>query len=386
MALTERNNVKLTINKDVLSDAVGFVARVLPLRPAAPILQGMLLKADTDGTVTFTAFDYEISARAKVEADVEEAGEVLVSGRLLAAIASALPNGTVTVDAEGSKVAIKAGNAAYALQTMPLAEYPVIPQVPATTGTMDSETFKSLVNKVTVAAASKEDANPVFAGVRVKVANDKVNLAATDRYRLSQLDAEWNNTNPEINTTLLVKAKVLQDVAKNLGQSGDNIEIGLNTDGGLDIIGFSAGGKQTTAQLIDGQFPAVESLFPESQPIHAVVSRTALIDAVKRVALVSDGIVKLAFREGEVEVKAGQGDEAHASESLPSDLVGEDITIAVKPVYLLDGLNAIPDAFVRVSFTGPIKPVELSGQETLSGDRDYLFRYLVVPFRLPEGA
>ena len=379
--------MKLTINKDVLSDAVGFVARVLPLRPAAPILQGMLIKADTDGTVEFTAFDYEISARAKVEADVAEAGEVLVSGRLLAAIASALPNGGVDVKVDGTKVAIKGGNASYALQTMPLNEYPVLPQVPATTGTIDSDVFKSVVNKVTVAAASKEDANPVFAGVRMKVANDQINLAATDRYRLSQLDTDWNVTGTDdVTSTILVKAKVLQDVAKNLGIPGENIEIGLNNSGGLDIIGFTAGGKQTTAQLIDGQFPAVESLFPDKQPIHAVVSRTALMEAVKRVALVSDGIVKLAFREGEVEIKAGQGDDAQASESLPAELTGEDITIAVKPAYLLDGLTAIPEAFVRVSFTGPIKPVELSGQETLAGDRDYQFRYLVVPFRLPEGA
>lgn len=375
--------MRLTIANDVLADAVGFAARVLPLRPAAPILQGMLIKADIDGTVTFSAFDYEISAVVTVPAEVEEAGEVLVSGKLLAAIANALPSGQVKFVVEGTKVAIKAGSASYALQVMPLEQYPALPSLPEVAGSIDSDAFKTMVSKVSVAASAKEDANPVFAGVRFKVNNDKINLTATDRYRLAHLDGTWEAVKPDLETSLLIKAKVLQDVAKSLGATGEDISIGLNTDGGLELIGFSSGGKQTTAQLIDGQLPNIEAIFPEQQPIYAVVSRPGLIDAVKRVALVSDGIIKLSFTEGEVEIKAGQGEDAQASEILPAELVGEDIAFAVKPLFLLDGLGALSDNFVRLSFTGPVKPVEISGQETLTGDRDYDYRHFVVPYRLP---
>lgn len=375
--------MRFTINNDVLADAVGFAARVLPLRPAAPILQGMVLKAAEDGTVTISAFDYEISAVVTVAADVEEAGEVLVSGKLLAAIANALPTGTVKIELDGTKVSIKGGAASYALQVMPIEQYPVLPALPDVAGSLEPEAFKAMVNKVSVAASAKEDANPVFAGVRLKVNDDKINLTATDRYRLAHLDGNWKAVKPDLETTLLVKAKVLQDVAKSLGSTGEDISIGLNTEGGLDLVGFSSGGKQTTAQLIDGQLPNIEAIFPETQPIYAVVARTALIDAVKRVALVSDGIIKLSFTEGEVEIKAGQGEDAQASENLPAELVGEDIAFAVKPLYLLDGLNALTDNFVRLSFTGSVKPVEISGQETLTGDRTYDYRHFVVPYRLP---
>jgi DNA polymerase-3 subunit beta len=343
----------------------------------------MLLKADADGTLTISAFDYEISARVTVAADVLEPGEVLVSGKLLAAIASALPSGAVRIDVDGTKVAIKAGSASYALQVMPIEQYPTLPSLPEVAGTIENEAFKTMVNKVSVAASAREDANPVFAGVRFKVNDDKINLTATDRYRLAHLDGTWEATKPGLETSLLVKAKVFQDVAKSLGATGEDISIGLNTDGGLELIGFSSGGKQTTAQLIDGQLPNIEAIFPEQQPIYAVLSRTALIDAVKRVKLVSDGIIKISFVQGEVEIKAGQGEDAQASEILPAELVGEDIAFAVKPEYLLDGLTAISDNFVRLSFTGPVKPVEISGQETLTGERDYNYRHFVVPYRLP---
>jgi len=47
-------------------------------------------------------------------------------------------------------------------------------------------------------------------------------------------------------------------------------------------------------------------------------------------------------------------------------------------------LTAIPEAFVRLSFTGPVKPVEITGQDTIDAEKDFSYRYLVVPFRLPE--
>lgn len=72
--------VKIRVERDVLAEAVAWVARSLPARPPAPVLAGLLLKAE-DGALSFSSFDYEVSARVSVDAEVEEDGTVLVSGR-----------------------------------------------------------------------------------------------------------------------------------------------------------------------------------------------------------------------------------------------------------------------------------------------------------------
>ncbi|NEE55793.1 DNA polymerase III subunit beta, partial [Streptomyces sp. SID8455] len=77
--------MKIRVERDVLAEAVAWVARSLPARPPAPVLAGLLLKAE-DGALSFSSFDYEVSAKVSVDAEVDEDGTVLVSGRLLADI------------------------------------------------------------------------------------------------------------------------------------------------------------------------------------------------------------------------------------------------------------------------------------------------------------
>ena len=78
--------MKLRVDRDVLAEAVTWTARGLPSRPPVPVLAGVLVSADEGGTVTLSAFDYEVSARITVAADVEEAGTVLVLGLIIAAM------------------------------------------------------------------------------------------------------------------------------------------------------------------------------------------------------------------------------------------------------------------------------------------------------------
>ena len=62
--------MKFRIEREVLADAVTWVARGLPSRPSAPVLAGVLVEADRAGTITLSGFDYEVSARVTVPADV----------------------------------------------------------------------------------------------------------------------------------------------------------------------------------------------------------------------------------------------------------------------------------------------------------------------------
>ena len=77
--------MKFTVARDVLAEAVSWTARVLPTRPASPILAGMRISAQGQ-ELTLSSFDYEVSGNSRIPASVDEEGEVLVSGRLLADI------------------------------------------------------------------------------------------------------------------------------------------------------------------------------------------------------------------------------------------------------------------------------------------------------------
>ncbi|GAA3214931.1 DNA polymerase III subunit beta [Oerskovia jenensis] len=333
------------------------------------------------GTIGLSSFDYEVSARSEIPAEVVEPGTVLVSGRLLAEISRALPAKPVDFAVEGNKVIVTCGASRFTLLTMPVEDYPALPAMPELSGTVSGDELTHAVAQVTV-AASRDDTLPLLTGVRMEIDGERITLLATDRYRLALRELTWTPSSPDFNAVALVRARTLNDVAKSLGSSG-LVNVGLTAGTGVDLIGFEAGGRHTTSQLVDGDYPAVRRLFPDETPIHAVMATAPLIDAAKRVSLVAERNtpIRLSFTDGQVVLDAGQGDDAQASEALEAVLVGEEISVAFNPQFLLDGLGALGTDFVRLSFTHPNKPVEFTGQESLDGEDSSHYRYLLVPIR-----
>jgi DNA polymerase-3 subunit beta len=384
--------VKFRVERDVLADAVAWTARALPLRPSAPVLAGLLIEAGSiDGAdgLQLSTFDYETSARATLNADVSAEGRALVSGRLLADICRSLPNKPVEMTVEGPKVTLTCGSARFSLQTMPVEDYPSLPSMPESRGRVKSELFAHAVGQA-VTAAGRDDMLPVLTGVRLELDGSTISMLATDRFRLSQRELEWDPSTPDISAAALVPAKVLADTAKSL-TGGSEISIALSTSGtGEGIIGFegSAGGgvRRTTTRLLDGEFPKVRSLFPSEHLTVARVDRAVLIDAVKRVSLVAERntAVQMSFADGVLTLDAGSGEEAMASESIEASVTGDDLTTGFNPQFLLDGLTALESPFVELAFTTASKPVVLSGVDSLDAGHgsDDSFKYLLMPRRL----
>lgn len=378
--------MKFRVDRDVLADAVAWAARSLPVRPSAPVLAGLLIEAG-DGLVLST-FDYETSARATLSAEVSDEGSALVSGRLLADICRSLPDKPVEMVLDGARVSLTCGSARFSLQTMPVDDYPRIPDMPAATGTVQSDVFAHAVAQA-VTAAGRDDMLPVLTGVRIEIEGSTITLLATDRFRLSQRELSWDPRSTDESVAALVPARVLGDTAKSL-TAGSEVTIALAASGsGEGLIGFEGTGpggvRRTTTRLLDGEFPKVRSLFPAERLTVAKVDKAALIESVKRVALVAErnAAVQLAFSDGVLTLDAGSGDEAQASESVEATIDGEDLTTGFNPQFLLDGLTAIDEAVVELAFTQASKPVVMSGSVEDSQDgADSGFRYLLMPRRL----
>lgn len=373
--------MKFRVEREVLTEAITWIARSLPARPPAPVLSGVRIEATEDGIINLASFDYEVSATSKIQAEVIQSGTVLVSGKLLAEISKSLPKKPVTFTLEENKVSVVCGASRFTLATMPVEEYPNLPQMPEIDGSIESSVFTDAINQVIV-AASRDESLPLLTGVKVEIEGEKITLLATDRYRLALRELTWTPALPDTKAVALVRARTLSEVAKTLGSVGE-INIGLVTGSGSELIGFEAGGRHTTSLLVDGDYPHVRRLFPEETPIQAVVAKAPLIDAVKRVALVAERNtpIRMTFSEGGVVLEAGQGEDAQASEALEAALHGAEIAVAFNPHFLLDGLNALNTDFVRFGFTHPNKPVEFTGQDSLDGVSRSDYRYLLVPIR-----
>ena len=374
--------MKLRVERDVLAESVAWAARTLPSRPSLPVLAGLVLTASADG-LTLSSFDYEVSGRVDVEADVIDPGTALVSGRLLADIARSLPGQPVQIESEGTRLAITCGRSSFTLPTLPVEDYPQLPAMPTATGTVPGQLFASAVAQVAI-AAGRDDTLPTLTGIRVEIEGNSIVLAATDRYRLAVREFEWNPQSTSISAHALVPARTLADTAKSLADV-ESVVIALSSGGsGESLVGFEGHGRRTTTRLLDGEFPKYRSLLPSESSSLATVETAALQDAVKRVALVAERNtpVRLAFEGAELTLRAGAGDDAQAVEVLECSLDGDVIDIAFNPAYLLDGLAAVGSTVTRFAFTLPTRPAVLTGLDEASQQASDDYRYLLMPVRL----
>lgn len=386
--------MRIRLERDVLADAVQWAARSLPNRPSVPILAGLRLEARGD-EVVWSSFDYETSAKITVAAEVTDEGVALVSGRLLADIARSLPNKPVELVADELKVEITCGSARFTLQTLPVAEYPALPAMPESSGTIRSADFAQAVSQVVV-AAGRDELLPVFTGVRLEIEGDTLSLLATDRYRMALKEITWSPGSPRSAGAALVPARVLAETAKSM-TTGELVTLSLAAgESGDGLIGFSGDGtsgvREITTRLLDGEFPKVRHLMSITPTVTVRANTQEVISAVKRVGLVAERntSLRMMIGDGQVTLEAATGDQAQAVEAVEAvveDHTGAGLTMTAagfNPHYLADALNALDTPYVNFAFTAPGKPCLLTPLLELDGEPVGDYRHVIMLMRLPS--
>ena len=371
--------MKFQADREVLSDAISFVVRLLSPKPQLPQLSGVMIDA-TNNQVTLSIFDYEVTAKVSISAAVDQPGKVLVQARLLAEIVSKLPSDSVSMALNESRVQVSSGSSKFSLSAMSTSDYPETPGTSSASGKVAASDFAHAVAQVAV-AASREEVTPVLTAVMISTKAKNISLVATDRFRVAVNSTSWQGS--ELDRDILIPAKVISEIAKTFSQEGD-LEIGFGIDE-RDMISFSAGNKSVGTATIKGKYPAVLQLFPENVENFAVVNTHDLLDATKRVALVVDREKPLRYKfEGsELTLESIGSDVADASEQISCSLTGDTVTVSLRPQFLVDALTGVDAETVKLGFTinpsNPNKPgpVLISAADAKGSAEGY--KYLLQP-------
>jgi DNA polymerase-3 subunit beta len=378
--------VKFQSNKDVLSQAVIFVTKLLAAKPATAALSGVRIDADAAG-VTFASYDHDVSTRTTISVDVAEPGSVLVSGRLLSEIVTRLPGDSVTVAVQDSKLVVMSGSSKFQLSLMAINEYPNLPEIPPTIGSFDGEIFAEAIAQVGVAAL-RDDGLPAMMNISVEITGDSVSFTATDRYRIASRDIAWKANNVSDVIQVLVPARVLMEAGK-MFQTSDKVELSLLNGGEREILALSVGTRVVTSSLAKGQFPRVRALLDDkgAGDGYAIVLASDLIDATRRVSLVveRESVLKYTFSSEGIMLETQTGESASASETVDSHLVGDEVVVWLKPKLVIDGITGAHSQFIRLGFTsssevgkaGPVLFTAHSSKDSTDVQKDY--RYLMQP-------
>ena len=371
--------MKFQADREVLSDAVSFLVRLLSPRPQLPQLSGVMIEADGN-EVQLSIFDYEVAARVKIAAAIDTPGRVLVQARLLSEILSKLPAASVSMALDEKRFHVNSGTSKFSLSSMSTTDYPDTPDFPVATGKVSAIEFTNGVAKVAV-AASREEVTPVLTAVMITASSKELTMVSTDRFRVAVKAIPW--AGKPVEREVLIPARVLSEISKTFSHDSE-LELGFG-EGEKDMIGFSSANKSVSTATIKGKYPAVLQLFPEETASFAILSKQELLDATRRVALVVDREkpLRYKFTESELSLESIGSDVADASEQVSCSMKGEETVVSLRPQFLTDALAGLDVENVKIGFTvnpnNPNKPgpVLISPVDPKDSDKD--FKYLLQP-------
>lgn len=389
--------MRVRIARQELAEAVGWAAHAVPDRSPTPVLLGLLLRAEGT-TLTVSGYGHDVAAGFTAEAEVSGAGSALVSGRLLAEIARALPEHPVELTADHCELTLSCGSALFALPVIPPEDYPRPPGLPQPQGTVDAGLFAEAVAQVAV-AAGRDEALPMLTGIWLEATGETLRLVATDRYRLAVRDLPWQPASPASppsatsaapaasppagleGATALVPARSLLGLARSAARD-ERLTLALG-DGDGDagaLLAVTAGARRATTRLMSSGFIQYRTLFADGYTGSAVVERQPLLAALKRVCLVADGPapLRLTLAEDSVTVDVGEGGEARSRETLPAVHRGKQIRLTADRGYVQDALGALTAPYAELSYTAPGRPAVFTGREAPDAEPDASYRHLLM--------
>ena len=356
-----------------LAAAASDLVRLVPGRLIDPVLAGLLITADADG-VALAGNDRERAARLDAAALVHTDGQVLVPAKPFAETLRALTEPEVRLVVEGTRLAIRTPGARYALPLLDAAKHPGVPVPPPLAGTVDARQLASALSTVAV-AASRDDALPMFTGVRVRSEGAELVLLATDRFQLALARLPWRPGRRDVDA--LVPASLLTEIARQVAPSGD---VTLHAD--ADRFGLGWGAATVTTAVLDGTF-LHESKVPMSYvDTELTLDADTLAAAVRRVGLYTDTRGVLLFEPGDGEVRLRGTDQytGEAEESVKSTVDGGRTPQAFQARYLTAALRPFAGGQVRIR----LQPGMRATTFTTPNPTPVTLQYVVMPMLPPK--
>ena len=116
--------MKFSCEKALLQNAILTASRAVSPKSTIPALEGLLLEAEDSGTVFLTGYNQETGIRSAIQADVTEAGSMVLSARLFGEIVRKMPDDTLLFQEEALKVHIACGMSEFDLMGIDPEDFP----------------------------------------------------------------------------------------------------------------------------------------------------------------------------------------------------------------------------------------------------------------------
>lgn len=363
--------MKFSASSAELLKALTTVSGAVPSKSTLPILECILFEHDGD-VLQLSATDLEISITQRINVQFDSngdgrSGRIAVPAKRLLDTLRALPDLPISFStSEEYHITLQTDLGTYKMVGQDGADYPALPELSDETGFQTSgELLRRAISKTSF-AVSKDALRPAMMGIYFQIQQERSRMVATDGHRLVRLTLE--SVSSQTPTNFIIPEKAMTLAARVAGDTECTIKMDSS------YASFDFGNSRVLARLIDENYPNYEAVIPVENDKRLVISREAMLAAVKRVGLYSSSMtnqIRLSISQDKVEISAEdieRSSEAH--ETVHAEYDSDDMVIGFNAAYLTEVLSHLSASEIVFELSSPnragiVTPLEQRDGEEL---------------------
>lgn len=352
----------MKIQKTELAQKLNKIKSVVPKKTTQTVLQGILVK---DGYLI--ANNMEMTVKAKIEGTEGESESFIIPERAFDLINN-LPEGEVEIVTSAKEtITIKADKIKNKYRTMKAELFPIPPEwEEGSELSIESDILLKAMRHVSYAIPAQGN-TPVMSSLCLQAAKGQLNFVGLDGHVLA-----WDKVDYDGEFELLVPKNTV-DKLKGIGLSGD-VQIRHNKTGAV----FVTEDFEVYTRVIEGEYFKYQSMI-KKLPLHTVVSRMVLLDAMIRAKMCIEERCPVRFElDGKtlgLSIKDSTTDYQETIEL--QEEMEKSLTIGFDARLVLETLKAFDCDNVGISLGGAKMPMIVEAE-----DSD--FRAIVLPVSLGQ--
>ena len=367
--------MKITCQSDALNKAIQIVQKAIISKPSTPIFSGIHILTLED-KIELQAMDLNMAISCTTDAQIIEAGEIVVSAKYLSELIRKFPGEAITIEKniENKTITITSSSSEFKLLLMNEEDFPKFPIFNGDKSIeIPDDKIKDLIRK-TIYACSTDESRPLFTGILFDVNAENITCVGTNTHRLAIKSVEQANTEA---MSLIIPAKVLAEIARNLNSDVPQmVNISLLNNQLMVVIDNVV----IVSRLIEGKFPDYRRVIPPKFAVTAKVKVKEFAGAVERVSLFSsDGeysIIKININNNVMTLTSSNPASGTGKETVACESDGDNLNVAFNSQYIVDILKNIEAEEIMLSLNTSLSPVCVRAIDDAS------YTYIVTPVRV----
>ncbi len=371
--------MKLKIKQKILMEHLNYVIKGISSKNLIPILNCIKFDLKKEGLYLMST-DNEIAIKTFIDAkdieEIEEKGDIVVSGKYIYDIIRKLSNEVINLEEIiSSQLLITTEKSSFKLNCNNSSEFPNLDlEFSKNPISINQQAFKTMINQ-TIFATSSQESRPVLTGINFKIEGIKFECTATDSYRLARKEIELSDPIDQ-NVDIIVPAKNLLEVTRLLNSDEEDLQLHIFNN---KII-FNFGSLIIMSRLINGTYPDTNKLIPEEFMTTIKVNLNNFFDSIDRASLLTNeeekNIIKLESKGDYLLISSNIPEIGNVEEKVElPEKIDENVKIAFSSKYMMDAVKVFNSEEISIKYNGEIRPIIIT-----DGESDQLIQ-LIVPIR-----